>query len=148
MLNLIWKNVSHVRVLLCKPSFIAGVLPFFISIKLCCTLKISNLCSMHNFLFAKLLAFLVKQEILSLSFEQNPSTCVIPISALFTYPLITLFTTPTIFWLIFTFFLIAWLTAHCGKLFANAVKFCLLPSEKIVSLRLTVGKHNLFARNS
>lgn len=143
-----WKKVSHVRGLLCKPSFIAGVLPFLISIKLCCTLKISNLCSMHNFLFAKLLAFLVKQEILSLSFEQKPSTCVIPISALFTFPLITLLTTPTIFWLIFTFFLIAWLYAHCGKLFAKAVKFCLLPSEKMVSLRFAVGKRNLPANNA
>lgn len=130
----------HVRGLLCKSSFIAGVLPFFTSMKLCCTLKISNLCSMHNFRFAKLLAFLVKQEILSRSFEQNPSICVMPTSALFTFPLITLLTTPTISCLILIFFLIPRFTAPCGKCFFTPSMFCLFPSLNIVAFLALVGK--------
>jgi len=76
VLNRRLKKSFHVQGFDVNPSRIAGVSPFFFSMKLCWIENISSLCSMQVFFFAKLLAFLVKHEILSLSFEQNPSICV------------------------------------------------------------------------
>ena len=71
--NRILKNVFQVSGLVCNPSRMAGVSPYFFSMKLCDMLKISSLSSSPVFLFAKLRAFLVKQDMRSRSLLQNPS---------------------------------------------------------------------------
>jgi len=79
------------------PSRIAGVSPFFFSMKLCCTLKISIRDSSEALRLAKLRAFRVKHEKRSRSLLQRPSICVMLIWSLGMLPKIILLMMPTIF---------------------------------------------------